>query len=71
MQKKAPKEYAKKGAGVYFQIFRAKTTRRIYMIRHGQYEDGPKDRDRCLSEKPSLRSITNVTVCFQMLVTFF
>ena len=31
--------------------FRSKHTRRLYMIRHGQYEDGEKDADRCLSVK--------------------
>ena len=31
--------------------FRSKHTRRLYMIRHGQYEDGQKDADRCLSVK--------------------
>jgi len=31
--------------------FTSKHTRRLYMIRHGQYEDGEKDADRCLSVK--------------------
>ena len=31
--------------------FRSKQTRWVYMIRHGQYEDGAKDKDRCLSAK--------------------
>ena len=32
-------------------MFRPKQTRWVYMIRHGQYEDGAKDADRCLSAK--------------------